>query len=81
MERDCKMTQKLIEQTVSEGESIAEKIYGELTARPRSIVQLSRDLALAPWKIFRAVHALDKVGRASYLPARGHWTVKDLSNS
>lgn len=75
------MTQKLIGQPVSEGESIAETIYGELTVRPRSIVQLSQDLALAPWKIFRAVHELDKVGRAAYLPARGHWTVKDLSNS
>jgi hypothetical protein len=75
------MAQKLIEQPASEQESIAEKIYGELTTRPRSIVQLSQDLALAPWKIFRAVHELDKVGRAAYLPARGHWTVKDLSPS
>jgi hypothetical protein len=75
------MGQKITERPVSERESVAEKIYRELTVRPRSIVQLSQDLTLAPWKIFRAVHELNKVGRAAYLPARGHWTVKDLSAS
>ncbi len=75
------MAQKLIEKQVTDKEMIEEKIYLELTTRPRSIVQLSQDLPLAPWKIFRAVHELDKVGRAAYLPARGHWVVTDLSNA
>jgi DNA-binding IclR family transcriptional regulator len=75
------MKGNLAERLVSTEDFIAEKIYDELTARPRSIVQLSQDLPLAPWKIFRAVHELDKVGRASYSPARGHWTITDPSNS
>jgi hypothetical protein len=75
------MKQKLIGLEVTDKEMIEEKIYSELTTRPRSIVQLSQDLPLAPWKIFRAVHELDKVGRATYLPARGHWVVTNLSNA
>lgn len=53
----------------------------EQTVRPRSTVQLSQALTRVPWKVFRAVHALDKVDRAAYLPVREHWTIKDLSNS
>jgi hypothetical protein len=75
------MAQKITERSVVERESATEKVYKELTVRPRSIVQLSQDLTLAPWKIFRAVHELNKVGRAAYLPARGHWAIKDLSMS
>ncbi len=75
------MKRNSIERPVSTEDSIAKTIYDELTTRPRSIVQLSQDLPLAPWKIFRAVHELDKVGRASYSRARGHWTIKDPSNS
>lgn len=75
------MKQKLIGREVTDKEMITEEIYLELITRPRSIVQLSQDLSLAPWKIFRAVHELDKVGRAAYLPARGHWVITDLSNS
>jgi DNA-binding IclR family transcriptional regulator len=52
-----------------------EKIYAELATRPQSIVQLSRDLDLAPWQIFRAVHELNQLGRVAYLPSRGHWIV------
>lgn len=58
-------------------ELIIEKIYSELTTRPRSILQLSRDLNHAPWQIFRAVHELNQVGRIAYLPTRGHWIVID----
>lgn len=50
-----------------------EKIYSEITTRPRSIVQLSQDLTLAPWQIFRAVHELNQAGKIAYLPARGYW--------
>lgn len=75
------MKRNSIEQSAPTKDSIAETIYDELTTRPRSIVQLSQDLTLAPWKIFRAVHELDKVGRASYSPARGHWTVTAPYNS
>ncbi len=70
------MTQTLTKQKPATArELIAEKIYEEIAVRPRSIVQLSRDLDLAPWQIFRAVHELNQVGRAAYLPARGHWIV------
>lgn len=75
------MKRKLAERSISTEDFITETIYDELTTRPRSIVQLSQDLTLAPWKIFRAVHKLDKVGRAAYSPARGHWTVTDPSGS
>jgi hypothetical protein len=75
------MKRNLAERSVSTEDFIAETIYDELTTRPRSIVQLSQDLTLAPWKIFRAVHKLDKVGRAAYSPARGHWAIADPSNS
>lgn len=71
------MTQTLVRKAASTKEIIAEKIYAELSVRPRSIVQLSRDLDLAPWQIFRAVHELNQVGRAAYLPSRGHWIVTD----
>jgi DNA-binding IclR family transcriptional regulator len=56
---------------------VAEKVYAELAARPRSVVQLSRDLDLAPWQIFRAVHELNQLGKAAYLPSRGYWMVTD----
>jgi hypothetical protein len=69
------MTQTLVRKTASAKEVVAEKIYAELSVRPRSIVQLSRDLDLAPWQIFRAVHELNQVGKAAYLPSRGHWIV------
>jgi hypothetical protein len=55
----------------------AEKIYAELATQPRSIVQLSRDLDLAPWQIFRAVHELNQLGKAAYLPSQGYWIVTD----
>jgi hypothetical protein len=69
------MTQTLTKKPATARELIAEKIYEEIAVRPRSIVQLSRDLDLAPWQIFRAVHELNQVGKAAYLPARGHWIV------
>ena len=71
------MTQTLVRQTLTARETVAEKIYAELATRPRSILQLSRDLDLAPWQIFRAVHELNQVGRVAYLPSRGHWIVSD----
>jgi hypothetical protein len=73
------MEQILVREAVTAKEIVAEKIYAELATRPRSIVQLSRDLDLAPWQIFRAVHELNQLGRAAYLPSRGHWIVTDLS--
>jgi hypothetical protein len=71
------MTQTVVREALTAKALIAEKIHDELSNRPRSIVQLSRDLDLAPWQIFRAVHELNQVGRAAYLPSRGHWIVTD----
>jgi DNA-binding IclR family transcriptional regulator len=56
---------------------VAEKVYAELAARPRSVMQLSRDLDLAPWQIFRAVHELNQLGQVAYLPSQGYWMVTD----
>jgi hypothetical protein len=69
------MALTLVRKAFTAREIVAEKIYAELATRPRSIVQLSRDLDFAPWQIFRAVHDLDQLGRAAYLPSRGHWNV------
>jgi hypothetical protein len=72
------MAQYLIKAHTTTKELITEKIYVELTTRPRSIMQLSRDLTLAPWKIFGAIHELEQVGRASYSAACGHWIITDF---
>ena len=71
------MTLILVRKAVTAKEIVAEKIYAELATRPRSIVQLSRDLDFAPWQIFRAVDELNQSGSVAYLPSRGHWIVTD----
>ncbi|HEY5140159.1 MAG TPA: hypothetical protein VIJ25_12710 [Methylococcales bacterium] len=62
------MTLILVRKAVTAKEIVAEKIYAELATRPRSIVQLSRDLDFAPWQIFRAVDELNQSGSVAYLP-------------